>query len=210
MGDTVWISIAPGSGEHMMRKLTYNFGERATIDQAMTWAQENMSGQSLDSTCFPPEFHGTRNANKAGYKRLPDLFNASDFWAVSAATANIMREFDLGDGGLYPVRVLNRDRDAVVPGEWFCINFGNRKSAFVLEQSSSVRDRYIRPKEKGWFPKATIKDDDIAVSSRACAGPDIWVDPQVGAAFFLSGTLGNALRKAKADKGFFLHKCRIV
>jgi hypothetical protein len=110
----------------------------------------------------------------------------------------------------FPVKVLKKDRQTPVGGEWFCINFGNRKAAIAVPESTSLRDRYIRPKEKGWFPKATIKDGDIAVSKTACSGPDIWIDPQVGDAFFLSDGLGNALKKAKADKGFFLHKCRVL
>src|SRR4051812_5715855 len=50
--------------------------------------------------------------------------------------------------------------------------------------------------------KATIEDGDIAVSKAACSGPDIWVDPQIGDAFFLSDALGTTPKKAKADKGF--------
>lgn len=90
------------------------------------------------------------------------------------------------------------------------MNFGNKKQAFVLEKSTSVRDYYIRPREKGWVPKATVKDGDIVVSNEAYGGPDIWIDRQVGSAFFLSEALGAALKKAKADKGFFLFRRRVI
>jgi hypothetical protein len=169
-----------------------------------------MSGESLGSTRFPPEIHGTQNADKAGYKRLPDLFKASNFWVVSEATANIMRGFDLGGGGLYPVKVMNRDRDIAVPGEWFCINFGNKKSALQVSDSVPMRQTYVRNGEKAWTLKAVLKDGDIAVSKVATAGADIWIDPDMAHSFFLSNALGAALKKAKADKGFFLHKCRVV
>lgn len=194
----------------MVHKLTYNFEERATTDQAIAWARGNMSGESMGSTCFPPEIHGTPNADKAGYKRLPDLVKVSGFWVVSEATANIMRGFNLGGGGLFPVKVLNRDRDIAVPGAWFCINFGNRKSAFQVSESVPMRQTYVRNGEKAWAPKATLNDGDIAVSKVATAGADIWIDPDVAHSFFLSEALGAALKKAKADKGFFLHKCRVV
>jgi hypothetical protein len=36
------------------------------------------------------------------------------------------------------------------------------------------------------------------------------LDRDVGSAFLLSAALGDALKKAKADKGFFLKKGRVV
>lgn len=62
--------------------------------------------------------------------------------------------------------------------------------------------QYIRNGEKGWFPNFVTKDGDVAVSSTALVGPDIWTDPDVGDAFFVSDPLGKALKGEKADKGF--------
>src|SRR3954447_9934220 len=78
-----------------------------------------------------------------------------------------------------------------------------KETVIVPESSTFMREHYIRPGGvKGWVPKATIEDGDIAVSKAACSGPDIWVDPQIGDAFFLSDALGTTPKKAKADKGF--------
>jgi hypothetical protein len=91
-----------------------------------------------------------------------------------------------------------------------CINFGNRKEAFLLSESVPMRETYVRNGEKAWRLRAVLKDGDLAVSQAANSGPDIWLDPIVADAFFLSDNLGKAMKKAKADKGFFLHKCRVV
>jgi hypothetical protein len=208
MSDTAWISIAPGSGTNL-RPLRHSFSETDQRQDAIAWGNQNVAGEPLKAECFPSEIYGAPQAKESDY-RLPHIFFAGSFWAVSKAAADVLRQFDLGGGGLFPVKVLKKDRQTPVGGEWFCINFSNRKAAIAVPESTSLRDRYIRPKEKGWFPKATIKDGDIAVSKTACSGPDIWIDPQVGDAFFLSDGLGNALKKAKADKGFFLHKCRVL
>jgi hypothetical protein len=64
--------------------------------------------------------------------------------------------------------------------------------------------------QKGWFAPPTIKDNDFAVSETALEGPDIWIDPIVGDALFLSDRLVQSLKKAKADKGLFLSKCRAL
>src|SRR4051812_22094490 len=42
--------------------------------------------------------------------RLPNIFHAGSFWVVSKAAANVLRQFDLGAGGLYPVKVFKKDR----------------------------------------------------------------------------------------------------
>lgn len=208
MSDTVWISIALGSGTNV-RPLRHSFSETDQRQDAIAWGEQNVAGEPLKAECFPAEIYGAPQAKESEY-RLPDIFFAGSFWAVSKAAAEVLRQFNLGSGGLYPVKVLKSDRQTPVGGEWLCINFGNKKAAFAASESTSLRERYIRPGVKGWVPKAVIKDGDIAVSKAACTGPDIWIDPQVGHAFFISDALATALKKAKADKGFFLHKCRVL
>jgi hypothetical protein len=167
-----------------------------------------MAGEPLNAECFPSEIYGAPHARESNY-RLPHIFFAGSYWAVSKTAADVLRQFDLGAGGLYPVRVLKKDRQTPVSGEWFCINFGNRKETVAVPESI-LREQNIRPGVRGWIPKATIKDGDIAVSNTACSGPGIWIDPRIGDAFFLSDALGKALKRAKADKGFFLYKCRML
>lgn len=209
MSETVWISIAPGHGSKL-RPMANSFTvDDELVKHASACKARNDAGDALDQKCFPAEIFGAPHSKETDYK-LPDLFYAASVWAVSMAAANVLRQFDFGEGGLYPVRVLKKDRQTPVGGEWFCLNFGNSKDALAVSDSSGLRERYIRPREKGWFPKGTIKDGDVAVTSVASAGPAIWTDPNVGHAFFLSGALGLALKNAKADKGFFLHKCRVV
>jgi hypothetical protein len=208
MSDTVWISVAPGSATNM-RPLKHSFSETDQRKDAIVWGEQNDSGESLTAEYFPSEIYGAPNAKETDY-RLPDIFFAGSFWAVSKAAADVLRQFDLGDGGLYPVKVLKKDRHTPVDGEWFCINFGNTKEALLLSDSAPMRETYVRYGVKGWRPKAVLNDGDIAVSRAVDGGPDIWIDPVVANAFFLSDALGSALKKAKADKGFFLHRCRIA
>ncbi|MGV2051592.1 imm11 family protein [Agrobacterium sp. 22-209-1] len=208
MSDTVWISIAPGDGSNL-RYLTNSFVRTEKQNDGMAWGERNNSGESLPAECFPEEIYGTPDAKESAYK-LPDLFFEGNFWVVSKAAADVLRQFDLGGGGLYPVKVLKKDRETPVGGDWFCINFGNRKEALLVSESVPLREDYIRHGEKGWFLKAPLKDNDIAVSQEASSGPDLWIDPQMGDAIFFSDALGRALKSAKADKGFFLHACRVI
>lgn len=208
MSDTVWISIAPGDASNL-RPLKHSFSDTEMRQQAMNWGSQNRDGQSLGAECFPSEIYGALNAKEADYK-LPHLFFAGSFWVVSKAAADVLRQFDLGGGGLYPVKVLKKDRETPVGGDWFCINFGNRKEALLVSESVPLRETYVREGVKGWWLRAVLKDNDIAVSRVAVEGPDIWIDPIMAYSIFFSDALGKALKSAKADKGFFLHKCRVI
>jgi hypothetical protein len=208
MSDTIWISSAPANPSNL-RPLRHSFSGDDQVKNAIAWGNRNMAGEPMKAEFFPSEIYGAPHARESNY-RLPNLFFAGSIWAVSKAAVDVLRQFDLGAAGLYPVKVFKKDRQTPVGGEWFCINFGNRKETVAVRESILRDERWIRPGVKGWIAKAGIKDGDIAVFKAACPGPDIWIDPQIGDAFFLSDALAVALKKAKADKGFFLHKCRVL
>lgn len=209
MSDTVWISIAPGHGSKLRPMANSFMVNDELLKHASACRARNDAGEPLDKSCFPDEIFGAPHARESNYK-LPDLFFAGSVWAVSKAAAEVLRQFDLGGGGLYPVKVFKKDRQTPIGDGWFCVNFGNRKKAFLVSESVSMRETYVRNGEKAWKPKAVLNDGDLAVSQIANAGADIWIDPDVAHSFFVSEALGAALKKAKADKGFFLHKCRVI
>jgi hypothetical protein len=203
MSDMVWVSRAMKLASNL-RPLRHSFSD----DQrsfAVDCKRKNEMGEPLGPECFPEVIYGAPLAREKDY-RLPNLFFAGSYWAVSKAAADVLRLFDLGKGALYPVRVLKSDLQTPVDDEWFCINIGNAKSVVAVEKSEKIRPgaqgRYIMP--------PTIADGQLAVSSEALTPPDVWIDPQIWDAFFMSAAVGNALRVAKAQDGFFLTKCRVV
>ena len=209
MSDTVWISTAIGHASNL-RPMTHSFsGDDNSIRHASECRRLNEEGKTLGSECFPTEVFGAPNVIKADYS-LPHLFFAGSFWVVSALAANVMKQFNLGDGSLYPVNVLENDRQTSIGNGWFCINLENIKHGIVPNKSPRMMQDYISKGVKGWFPPFKTVDGDIAVSAAVLGPPDLWIDPSVGRSFFLSGALGVALKKARADKGFFLSKCRLV
>ena len=198
-----WVSRAMKHASNQ-RPFRHDVAER-DHDRLLEIGRANRLGERLAAEDFPKMIFGAPLAEEKDY-RVPDLFYAYGFWIVSEAAANVLRQFDLGRAQLVSVPVLKNDHRTPIGGNWFCINFGNAKAGVVPDQSEKIRmgaqDRYILP--------VTIKDNQLAVSAEALQGPDIWVDPQLWDNFFVSGALGRALRKAKADKGFFLTKCRVV
>lgn len=207
MSETVWISTAPRHASNL-RPFRHDVSERGR-DAFQPILDRLKAGEPLRPDDFPQMIYGAPEAEEKDY-RLPDLFHAYGFWMVSAAAAEVIRQLDLGQGSLVPVEVMKSDRQTPVGGEWFVISIGNRKNALLPAESPRMRSGYVRDGEKGWLPPFVTKNDDIAVSSAALAGPDIWIDPQTADSFFLSDRLVKGLKKAKADKGFFLSKCRVL
>lgn len=207
MIDMVWISTALGHASNL-RPFRHDVDERGR-DAFQPILDRIKAGELLAPEDFPKVIYGAPESEEKDY-RLPDLFHAYGFWIVSKAAADAMAESDLGECVLQGVELLKKDRQTPIAGEWFCISIGNTKEALLPEQSPRMMHDYIKDGRKGWFPPFVTKDEDIAVSSAARVGPDIWLDPNVGSAIFLSDRLVKRLKKAKADKGFFLSKCRVL
>lgn len=141
--------------------------------------------------------------------RLPHVFLVNGDWIVSGEATEIFRRFDLGDGALCPVGVLQSDKTTPAKGNWFTWSIGNRKSAFSEADSPATSAMAGVGRSLCLIPTIS-KDDDIVVSASALTGPDIWVDPTLFKSIFVSGPLGEALTAAGLAKAFRLFRCRLV
>lgn len=184
--------------------------DSADPERAVDAARRNETGQPLPADRFPARFfEGSQRPDEdSGPEPLPDLFNAGDFWVVSAALAQVLRGAELGRTSLYPTQLLREDRATPIDAEYFCLNFGEARDAFDAGRSPKVQPS----QEKGadWLLPDALDDGDIALTPEALDGPDLWVDPGLGNAFFLSGTLVAALRDASLADGLGLRRCRVV
>ena len=179
-------------------------------DRIIEAETRNERGEPLSAEWFPKELYAWEDAPWFRPERLGDIFFAYGYWVVSEKAASVLRQFDLGRGALYPVTIYQKDRKTPVDHQFYCINFGNVKEALLPELSPGVRPRRGRGLEGQYWPKGKVEDYDIAVSRTALEGADLWIDPQLKGAFFLSHALGHALKAAKASKNFALRKCRLV
>lgn len=139
-------------------------------------------------------------------KKLGHLFKVNGFVCMTEKAAAILRQFNLGSGGLYPLELVRHDGVTPVDGFFWAHNFGEKKNALVVDESREISGS---PKH-GYFPELTLKDDDIALTTQAFEGADIWGDEKLRSGFFVSSRLGHALQKAGLAKVFHLMRCRIV
>lgn len=203
------------------------FVSRALMDTTLTkgftadifikdskWATDAMHrnghGEPLPADRFPKEIY---HDGDGPVGKLPDLFNAGGVWVVSAACADILRRFELGRTSLYPTKLFLHDRKTPIDGDYFCINFGERKEALLPERSNNLRSPWAdmdHPIQHVRKVSLAPKDFDVAVRATALAGPAIWFDPLLRSAFFVSGPLAAALKAAKMARNFGLYECRVI
>jgi hypothetical protein len=138
-------------------------------------------------------------------------------YAVKPRLADVFSRFDLGEGGLSPITLYQEDLQTPHIGEYWLLHFGARKSTFIAEESNQENFRVRQltvDRETGlsiWKTSFGLQDGDVAVSSTALEGADLWVEAQVHSKLFLSGALAEALIQSKPRKvNFDLHRCRVV
>ena len=177
-------------------------------DRIIEAKRRNERGEPLSAEWFPTELYAWEDAPWFRPERLGDIFFADAYWVVSEKAASVLRQFDLGRGALYPVTIYQKDRKTPVDHQYYCINFGNVKDTLLPEHSPGIKP--TRSVKGLYSLRPTVKNGDIAVSSAAVDRPDIWIEPRLRLAFFVSNALGRALKAAKASKNFGLRKCRLV
>ncbi len=167
-------------------------------------AELNEAGERMSAEHFPKEIFAEYPDKKE--KKQADLVLAAGVVVVSAACAEVLRQFDLGHSSLYPIKLFQHARTTLVEGEYFCLNIGERKDTFLRSQSQKVIEF-----DNGLLTMMPhLLDGDVAVSPDALEGSDLWVSPPLIRLFFLSDRLTQALRAAKMGRVFGFRTCRIV
>jgi hypothetical protein len=141
-----------------------------------------------------------------------DYFYAGPFAAVKGKLAELLRRFDLGEGGLVPIKIYEADLVTPHPGEFFYLNFGARKNSLLPERSKGVEKFAVDHKTgfQYWTINWWFDDCDVALSMDALEGPDLWFEEKVTDELFMSNPLAEALIKIGMGKVFRLKECRVV
>jgi len=168
--------------------------------------RRNKKGEPLAAERFPKELYGKYPDKKI--KKLPDISLSGGFLLISKPCAEVLRAFNLGKTSLYQTTVYEHDRKTHVEGDYFCLSIGETKKCVDLEQSPNAQKNPYGADV--WSLAGNPKDDDIAVSANALDGVDLWMDPLLDRAIFLSDHLVRALKEANLTSRFGLRKCRII
>lgn len=177
------------------------------IKKAKDIAYRNAKGEVLPASAFSKKVYAE---SKPHAKKLRHITSSGmTVYLVSPEFADVMREFNMGNGNFYPAKFFAKDQKTPLDWQHMYWNFGNVKDCVLIDQSPAAKKsgtidhRYYRL-------DLAFEDGGIAVSPAALEGPDVWVDPQLKNSFFISGRLMAALKKKKLDKGLSTARCRIV
>lgn len=213
MTDCAWMSVAAVNPELMFAISTEAVQDGPPEAKAVMLdaIRKNQIGVPIPDGVLPPTFfawRGPLDDSKPLTTKLPHLSSCGGFRVISAEAADVLRQFDLGGCKLHPVKVLMEDRKTPLPGSYFVLDCDSWKDAFLPEQSPQFM--LMDGSRTRRRPTFSSPDDIAALSRDALLGPDIWWNPDILAAFFLSDRLARALRAAGVDKPFSLRRCRIV
>jgi hypothetical protein len=150
--------------------------------------------------------------NEKRFKLLGDVFWASGFLVVRGKLAQVLARFDLGEGGLVPFPVYQADLVTHYPGEFFLLNFGAIKNTILPDQCEDARKFFVA-KDTGlqlWHVNDYKPDGEIVVSTRALAGPDLWMEEAVPKKIFMSHELAQAIIEIGMSDIFRLKQCRVA
>lgn len=163
-------------------------------------------GQPIGEGEIPRDFY---NCNGWAFdETLPPMILIS-MPALRPELAAIFERFDLGAGRLHPVDLIENDRQTLISRDYRLLTPGNPIETLELVRSPNLR---IRVREDGSETFMFTPPSDGATATFllkpgfSCA-PDIWMDPRLLAALFLSDRLVQALRVAGMDRFFRLTRC---
>lgn len=211
MSDYVWVSSVMDNA--LIKLAVKNDISEADVQKSIEASRLNEDGKYVPQDLCPTRIWVDPNAPDHDRMRagnLPDLFFANSFWIVSEPVADILRQFDLGDGALYPVTdgIFREDNVTRISGNFYTWIFGNSKSVF-LPDATEKKDP-IGISGLKWNLPFTMSDDNVAVSSSCREGPDVWLDGRLWGAIFFSRTLGDALIAAGLQKAISLYRARVI
>ena len=189
-------------------------------EESAAWQSRYDAGFRLEAHEIP---EGLAIWDKKSFAKTGDLFTAKGMYAVKPALAEVLSSFDLGEGGLTPLTIYEGDLVTPVNSEYWLLHLGARKDTFLPEQSNKegyrIRSGGIAKRSgpgftegvEYWEIASFIQDGDVAVSTSATVGADLWAEERVPKKLFLSGPLAKALFEAKLKKiDFRLKQCRVV
>lgn len=217
MADCIWLSNVygesmSGRGFRSMRPDHDGKNPDPRTVEAITKAKRS---ELLSESEVPSDFFALRDLN--AHRQAPLHIFTNGFLIITEESATVLRQFDLGECRLHPVRLWHPDRKTRFGTGHYVLNFASRKDAFLPDRSPLARyEAYInRPasaqgKPGFWMLPPNEADDQLVFSKAALDGPDLWWDPNFTHSFFLSRRLAQALKAAKLAKHWRLFRCPVV
>jgi len=181
-------------------------GDETRVEEILKAIGQSKIGWQLSKDQFPKDnYPRPDNYPAADKQSVPQIFS-SGFTFLSEESAEVVGQFDLGEGALYPTRLWRSDRITPMPGRHFYLNVASKKDAFLPEQSLGVKD--IGYGE--WQVPRLAQNLKLKFSASALQAADLWFEHKIITNFFISNRLKQALDARKLSKDWMLTRCSVA
>jgi hypothetical protein len=186
-----------------------NRGEvRAPTAADFAFQDRVLSGEALRDDEFPSRLYLEASQRFTG--RIPEVMGSGKFAIFHRDIAALLAGHDLGDTVLRPVELIDGDGETVLSRNHLLVHFRNPRPTLDIAASHSLRQGPARP---GAVPHVDIlysrlgEPVDFVALAGAEKGPELWIDPRVPAAVFLSDALARRLLDAGLGHAFLPAPC---
>lgn len=218
--ETVWVSDAQMASGMSIKGLQFlspkqreieNKSDDHSVQKIYAAMERYRNYEPMNNDEFPSKVYCQFSDIRLYAKKFPDFFTLG-LVAVSRKFVDVASQFELGGTTFVPFEVYQHDGIERVECDYYFLNFGCYKKCFLPEHSQEDKFSHVlNPNVKDrWLIGLALKDYQIAVSSGASEGCDLWVDPRLGDVFFLSERLEKALKAAKLTRKIRRHKCAVI
>ena len=138
-------------------------------------------------------------------KSLYDVF-VDAYLCVSEPVKRVISTFDVGATRFVPVSLLDKTLQPITEKPYFIIAFAEAKR--TVSGGKALIENTLRPGE--FNLDSPLKDGAVEVFADVANTPDIWVDPKIVGAVFMSDRLHNALQSAGLIDRFSARKCLVT
>lgn len=202
MSDQVWVSrgLSDGSIHIPFRDpdTALTFRERVRLIDNVR------RGVLVDRTLLPSRlvFDGPHSNSP---NLLFDIF-VDAYMVVSEPVMQVFPNFELGETRLFPVELLDKNLEKITDVPYFIVAFAEARTT-VSGGNALIN---IPDREGVFHLNNPLDDGDVEIFRNIPAKPDIWVDPHIVGAIFLSDRLHGALKAAGFLKRMTVKKCSVV
>lgn len=208
--DCIWLSRAmqdPRNGRGL-RPLTWEPGNRLLAPKEEDLYRRSRTGEVVEEHEFVKDLYFPKEWND--HKKPIRHIMTYGMFVVTEKAADVLKNFDLGEGSLYPVNLYKPDRKTKIDGNFYHLNIAAKKNAFLPEKCQGRIYRPYGDAYEIWTANPDHEDDEYVFSPEALNRPDLWFDERINSSFFISNRLMEALKTAKVAKDWRALRCPIV
>ena len=203
--DVVWQTNALRD-PHLNPNRMLSFDRIGTSRDAIDTTWDVLAGRTVQTARLPACLFMTDP--KYDQEFLPDFFHMA-FPCVSERLAELLQEFDLSRTKFLPIDIQQSDQKTIRPDKFYIMNIVSQKSCWVREESHKLSASWIA--EELWSFKTSPSDGMIAVRASAAEGTDLWVDPVLQGAMFVSDRLYQAWKATTMMPPMMeFYRCKLV